>query len=397
MVVNVVDAICGVGKSSSLINRINEDNSANKYLYITPFLSEVERIKTCCPDKNFKEPKRTKKKNKLEDIKLLFEAKENIVSTHSLFKKITPEIVELIKKEHYILVMDEVADVVDVMDITTDDMKTILNNYVKINDDRTLTWTADNYEGKFDGYKEEIQNNKVLASISKAGVPHSFVSFFPIQIFQAFKEIYVLTYMFDCQVQKYYFDIYDTKYVYWYVDNMHLTLEPQKYDEKKIKDLIQIYSSPKLNKIGDGKFALSSSWFDRNKKDGCQELKKNTYNFFRNIASTHSGKALWTTFKSAKSDLKGKGFSKGFVPINIRATNEYADRVAVAYLANKYFHPLIKTFFKENGVTVDEDKYALSELIQFIFRSAIRKGQEIIIYIPSERMRNILQKWIDNN
>lgn len=45
MKVNVVDAGCGIGKTTALINKMNEDTSGQKYLFVTPFLSEVERIK----------------------------------------------------------------------------------------------------------------------------------------------------------------------------------------------------------------------------------------------------------------------------------------------------------------------------------------------------------------
>ena len=39
--------------------------------------------------------------------------------------------------------------------------------------------------------------------------------------------------------------------------------------------------------------------------------------------------------------------------------------------------------------------YSLSVLIQWIWRSAIRDGEEIWIYIPVQRMRELLEQWID--
>lgn len=396
MKVNVVDAICGVGKSTSLINMINEDSNDTKYLYITPFLTEVERVKISCYKKCFKEPKIMKNKNKLKSIRELLKKGENIVSTHALFKKFTPEIIELIKQQGYILIMDEVADVVKTISITSDDLNTIIDKYVDIIDNNMLVWKVDEYEGKFEGYKEMIKNNKVQASIDKKGNVHALVQFFPIEIFQSFKEIFLLTYMFDCQVQKYYFDIYKTEYVYWYVKDFHLTQEKQEYNEKEIKNLIKIYDAPKLNDIGEKRSALSVSWFETTKKSDIQKLKNNIYNFFRNIVDMPSNKILWTTFKEAKVSIKGKGYAKSFIPLNIRATNNYIDRVAIAYAANRYLNPLIKSFFTNNHIVVKEDDFALSELIQFIFRSAIRTKKEILIYLPSNRMRNILKKWLDN-
>jgi hypothetical protein len=57
----------------------------------------------------------------------------------------------------------------------------------------------------------------------------------------------------------------------------------------------------------------------------------------------------------------------------------------------------MKSFLDKNdGVQVDRDMYALSVLIQWMFRSAVRKGEEVWLYIPSRRMRTLLTQWLDN-
>ena len=96
--------------------------------------------------------------------------------------------------------------------------------------------------------------------------------------------------------------------------------------------------------------------------------------------------------------MQNKGYQskKCFAPINSRATNEYGDRKYVAYTINRYMKPMLKNFFMGKGINVNEDKYALSEMLQFIFRSAIRNGEKINIYIPSKRMRELLLDWIEN-
>ena len=53
-------------------------------------------------------------------------------------------------------------------------------------------------------------------------------------------------------------------------------------------------------------------------------------------------------------------------------------------------------FFNLKGIEFNEDEYALSELIQWIFRSAIRDGKSINIYLPSKRMRTFLINWLNN-
>ena len=106
---------------------------------------------------------------------------------------------------------------------------------------------------------------------------------------------------------------------------------------------------------------------------------------------------LWTTFKEYKNNVKRKGFAKGFAPINCRATNEYSNKTAIAYIGNRFFKPTIKNFFTFNNIPTEkqfEDKFALSELVQFVFRSAIRNGKPIDVYIPSKRMRDLFEEWL---
>lgn len=55
---------------------------------------------------------------------------------------------------------------------------------------------------------------------------------------------------------------------------------------------------------------------------------------------------------------------------------------------------MILKFFRSKDVKVDENTFALSELIQWIFRSQLRDGKKINIYIPSKRMRNLLENWL---
>ena len=127
-----------------------------------------------------------------------------------------------------------------------------------------------------------------------------------------------------------------------------------------------------------------------------KQIKNNVYNFFHNVTKTSTKENLWTTFTDYKDLIKGKGYAKGFLPCNARAVNMYRECNALAYTVNRYFNPCIKNFFLTNGIRVEEDQYALSELIQWIFRSALRDGNEITIYLPSKRMRELLTDWIKN-
>ena len=97
MTINILDAGCGVGKTTAMINYINNSQEEQQYLYITPFLDEVERIKKSCPTKNFKTPKPNE--TKLQDIITLFQEGHNIVTTHILFTKFNDKILDIIRKK----------------------------------------------------------------------------------------------------------------------------------------------------------------------------------------------------------------------------------------------------------------------------------------------------------
>ena len=129
-------------------------------------------------------------------------------------------------------------------------------------------------------------------------------------------------------------------------------------------------------------------------------LKNNTTNFFIHICNKPHNKSkdnLWTTFKDYKYLLSGSGYAKGFESCNCRATNKHRNRSNIAYLVNRYIDPNIVQFFVGHNIRVDEDGYALSEMLQFIWRSAIRDGNQVNIYIPSSRMRKLLCNWIIDN
>lgn len=395
--VYIVDEMMGHGKSSAAINYINSSQS-ERFIIITPYLDEVERYKTNCQAKHFKEPI-SKDGSKLNNIKDLIKKGYNIVSTHALFQKFDEEVISLCKTLNYTLIMDEVAEVVQQYEITEDDIHILLKLYCDSDDKGKLIWREDqqSYHGKF----SEVKNLCNLGGLTIVR-DKILIWLFPVQTFLAFNNIYILTYLFDAQIQKYYYDYYNVEYTYLHIsgnniNNYQFCKEDNTINNVSYNNLIHVLDNDKLNIIGDYKTALSKSWYEKYKGSKIMEqLKNNTSNFFRNIRNDVSKDNIWTTFKDFKSSISGKGYTRGFIPINMRATNLYKDRTSLAYLVNIYINPMIKGFFQDNGITVDEDKYALSEMLQWIWRSAIREGKEIYIYIPSKRMRNILINWINN-
>jgi hypothetical protein len=283
------------------------------------------------------------------------------------------------------------------MDITRKDLDTLAKEYLVIKEDMSVEWKEEqsDYEGRFTDYKNLVDLGGVKAYLSNSGQVTALINTFPPEIFQAFKEVYILTYMFNGQKAYYEYNNFDIQHLY--VKDFVLTTEPQRYNYEKTKELITVIQDEKLNAIGFDKHSLSMYWFQRNQNNIImQRLQNNINNFFKNIVKgTPVSDKIWTTYKEYKNVVKGKGYVKAFVPMNMRATNNYKNTTAVAYIANRYMNPYLKNFFKNEGIAVDEDSYALSELIQFIYRSAIRDGKPITVYVPSKRMRDLLLDWIN--
>ena len=400
--VKIVDAMMGAGKSSAAINYINRSDPSERFLVITPYLPEVERYRKECAVKHFKQPSYGTGGNgtKLDSLKALINRRENIVSTHALFQRFDNEAIDACRVAGYTLIMDEVTRVIEDFEISEMDFEQLQQNYIIIEDDTNLIrWREDksNYKGRF-------SDIKVLCDLGSLAYYSGSVMMwlFPIQAFNAFRSIYILTYMFNSQMQRYYYDYYQLPYKFLGVsksDGYHFSEKPTEMSViKDYRKLIHIIDSDKMNQIGDRRTDLSLSWFERNKNNlALAELKKNLHNFFQNIRGCKTKDCLWTTFEDYKSKLQGKGYTKGFLEVNARATNDYRDRTSVAYVANRYMNPLIKKFFAQHEIEINEDGFALSEMLQFIWRSAIRQGNEIWIYIPSIRMRTLLTDWIEEN
>ena len=183
-------------------------------------------------------------------------------------------------------------------------------------------------------------------------------------------------------------------------NQFHLHDYNPKYNQiYDLKSLIHILDNEKMNKVGEENKALSVSWFERRSEEdeAIKAIKRHMHNYLYKICHSKSSECLWTTFKSAQGKIEGKGYKESFLPVNAKAMNNYSDRKYIAYIANRFVNPKLTYLCADNGDEFDQDAFATSEMVQFIWRSAIRRGEPIKIYIPSSRMRGLLEKWIDEN
>ncbi|EPZ47683.1 hypothetical protein [Alicyclobacillus acidoterrestris] len=406
--IRVVDALPGAGKTSAAINMINEDmdefgDSANNYVYITPYLDEVDRIKQSTHRKFYSPTFQTVKGEtftKFDSFHALLADGKCIASTHALFQRANDETRELIQNGNYVLILDEVMDVIEQLEVKKNDIDLLFENgLISVDDDGFITWNKDkmNYETRYDDIRDMALNHTLIYYRDTI-----LVWAFPADIFRAFKQVYILTYRFSGQIQAYYYDLFNVSYEMWHAEivNGRYSFVPGPADEShtraKLQQLINIYDG-KLNDIGDADYSLSSTWYDKRSALVIRQLKNNISNYLRNIVKSKSSDAMWTTFIKHRNKLKGEGFARAFVPCTARATNDYRDRSNVVYAVNRYVNPIVYGFFHDKGITVDQDEYFLAEMIQWLFRSAIRDGKPINLYIPSKRARTLLVNWLSDH
>lgn len=401
--VKVIDGVMGLGKSSAAINYINSLDDDTKIIYVTPYLDEVDRIKDSCKKKGFKSPK-WKGGRKINDLKELIRAGDNVVTTHALFHHFDDELIDMCWVGNYILFLDEVTEVISPHEglKSKSDLNLFLDNYGDVDERGIVRWRKGvEYTGtKFALEKNHCKNGSL--AYYGGGI---MMWLFPIKVFNAFREVYIMTYMFSSQLQAYYYDYFGLPYRYIYVkgdDYTNVTFTDDESEKRVInrdyRKLITIVDDNKLNRIGDKETDLSKSWYERNvNTGGLKVLRNNVSNFFNNKMGMGTEHNLWTTFADYRPNIKGKGYTKGFEALNARATNKWRNCDCVAYTVNRFLNPLISQFFRLAGIDINEDEFALSELLQFIWRSAIRDGKPIVVYIPSARMRRLLKKWIDEN
>jgi len=441
--IRIIDAPCGAGKTEYIIQEMNSHHEERSYIYISPLREMFNRLDgegkysgRGTISKFYSPENRNREGTKLRDIKDAMEIGVDIKSTHALFLRFDTEAVEIVKSRNYELIIDEDLNAVTVLSDknkkgSDEDLFQDLEEPLRISD---LNWLLENGNIAVDkenynqvvwvkDLKEKIHRYQDVEKMVKTGaislINDSFVIWsFPISILDAFDKITILTYRFNNSILKAYLDFYGRKYTHMTVvrDDGGYRLadfSPDLENGSKYAGLINICDSAKLNAIGiqataRGKHPMSWGWYgDKIHREKITQLQNNLYNYLYNIIKADRDKVMWTTYKPHMKKLKPRGYvqrstidkrtgkpEETFVPYNCRATEHYISYNCLAYLIDWYLHPGIKSYLGQRNIQIDEDEYALSELIQWIFRSAVREGQPIDIYIPSQRMRGLLKSWL---
>ena len=76
-----------------------------------------------------------------------------------------------------------------------------------------------------------------------------------------------------------------------------------------------------------------------------------------------------------------------------RGTNDFIHCSHLVYLYDQNINPVVARWLGDSSRAFN-DAYALTELIQWVWRSRIRRGKPITLYLPSPRMRRLFEVWL---
>ena len=411
MKIEILDAIMGSGKTEGIIKWMC-NNPQNKYLYVSPMLTEVEeRIPNSCAELEFTFPSdegQTKSKHLLQ----LLNQGRNISFTHSLFTDLSKHHLSEISKQGYILIIDEEVSLIEPYggkykkgDITSLERA----GHIKVHEDNLglVEWLWNDMEEhtQYSSLKRLCEINMLYCSKRERDM---MVIQLPLALIESTQRTIILSYLFKGSVMESFLKLKGLDVVdFMDVEKDFSLLKSTKEVKEKARTLINFKNTP--SSISVRKWGMSSVWWSTN---ATKEQLTKVGNIIRSVyMSVGKDRLLITLPKNNVSRTTDKNHknTRCSIPKNMssddiflycgaRATNNYAHKDTAVHAYNRYVNLVVKSYLQDYGrelnAVPDDDQYALSELIQWLWRTRIRNDQPIDVYILSERMEKLLKDWL---
>ena len=438
--IEVLESLMGNGKTYATLRYIEQqvlDNPKAHWIYCTEYLDEIQvrttDEKSLCREL-WRTPLDTDKTEKL--IELLLEPKVKLIAiTHALLLIASRNsyINSLFKAKGYNLFLDETIE--------------LITPYNKVKYGDFLVWHSENWFSMVDPlgkvvwtYNEKTNNGlstsfDQLALDSKKGTVHahitgSSVSLVHIEdevIFGQFGRVILATYQLE-------YSLFDA---YLRIKNIQKVQSDIVCDKSNTKENIKsriTHYSKHYEKFKNMK--MSSTWWNETGKgNSTVDDIKLISNTIRNTGDAlgckgkpellgftvpserigtkiaprivHArGYPAEVCFLEESDELDKAGKPKlvsttvknkpksTYIPCNARASEDYKNKVVMIHAYNRYPLVSISNYLKAKDIPFSPEVFALNELLQWLWRSAIRDNQPITVSILSERMRNLFDEWL---
>lgn len=422
----VHDNVMGSGKTTAMFNMMEailKQNLSVRFIYVSPLLTEVGgyrlqkdgkpvgdyqtgRIQERLPEYCFMVPLSTGE-GKTRAMMDLIATGENIACTHSCFQGMTKDDIALIESSGYTLIIDESIDAYDTLAISKSDLKmALISGTLLVDETNALTWdTINNPIDEIDsGWQREVAN--ICENHSAWLIDGQVVlSEFPMSLLKAFESVEVMTYMFEATTMAAWCKANDVTIVKSDV-LLRFGMRTEDTIKSMIKDKIRLYQ-PKTRK----NFALSYNWWANAKQPTLDTITNHAFNFAKSVNKLDGitandmivtcPKNKWftdTENNTGRGKARGRNYSKAtWVSNTCRATNEYSAKRAVLYMSNKSPSPMLTKHLSSVDVNMNRTDYALSELLQFVWRGCIRNGETMHLYIMNQELEKAFSNWLDND
>lgn len=393
--IEYLDALPGTGKSTAIFKWMTE-RKEEKYIYVSPLLSEVtERVQKEVPNLNFKSPEGY---SKSVDLLKLLEDGENISCTHALFLKMGETHWQSVKGQGYIVILDEEIAVIEKFNEGKKGDLPLLISLGECSIEGPYSKVI--LKGNAEKFKASSLNGVVEAAhqgilyTSKSGNQRDFlVTQVPVDLLIAAKRVVVLTYMFEGSMLHKFLELHNVK-------SEKFQIPLFKTNQDVLSDLhkrINFKTTRAIDAIS--RFRLSATFYEGATRQQLDRIGDALRSVTRNVPDDKLLVTLPKTNAEKGSKYVGnskmRAVSNSWLWAGTRATNDHADKNVIVHLYNRYPNANVKAYFQSHGYPIDDDHFALSELLQFIFRSSLRKGESVDLYIASPRMKKLLIDWLN--
>lgn len=429
----IIDRPCGHGKTSDLIKSFK---NTDQNLMVVPLLSECDRVieATSARGITFQQPEQEAEvrfdendneeitKSKINGLRRLLLTGQNVVTTHAMFDTLAHVAQDKLLDDYHIHI-DEVLSVIDPnfkVNAKAWDRVFIKSGLCSVDPKTRQVITSEEWSKEFQDLSEYISPK--LYKAAAAGRLYNIeggynVAVMPEALLKAGLSLTVYTYKAEGSI------------MYAYLKRIGLNPVHDKGDplveRKFVREARQLITVKTINSLNHLEFSYSKQTDSKKKNSRVYDnlvprsLSAIALTYlkdvpFDKILITCPKEKWFENGKEPKLDIEGNYVThykpgpyairsrlqgrKGritWLANTTRGTNDYRNCSHLIYLYNQYLNPNIKKFIGK-GVVTDDD-YALTELIQWVWRSRIRRGEPITVWLPSNRMRNLFLNWLYEN
>lgn len=398
----MLDAIMGSGKTLGIIKWMLA-NPNNKYLYISPMLKEVEeRIPNDCEALEFAFP--TTEDHKTKSLHLLELLREgcNISFTHSLFSELSKKHLEQIARHNYVMIIDEEVSLIEPYQgrYKKGDIISLEEaGHIKVDEDNLgkveWLWKEMSEDTQYSGLQRLCSIDMLYCSKRNREM---MVTQLPMSLVESAKRTIILSYLFKGSVMESFLKLKGIEVV----DFTEVELIKDTKDViEKARELVTLCNSPATNAVKN--YSMSSTWYSTTaSKDQLKKLSAAIRSVYRKVGKDD----LLITLPKDNASRESKrsvvhpniNIEGVFLYCGARATNDYALKSVALHAYNRYVNLVVKSYLQDYGLELDaipdDDQFALSEMIQWVWRTRIRKDEPIDLYILPKRMETLFKQWL---